>query len=91
MDNNLANKIVCNCIYLLGKKYLHDKIETEVLFTCWTPNIKSAIKKRYSKYLLTEEEIKKFEKSLKKITKKSIFNLEKIICITKNLKNREKS
>lgn len=92
LEDKLAEKIINNCIYLLEKnKYLHDKIETEILFTCWTPNIKATIKKRYTKYLLTENEISKFEKSLKRITNKSIADLENKVSISKNLKkNREK-
>ena len=54
---------------------LHDKIEFEVAFTIWTPDICDIAAKRFEKFGVTDEDIRLLSAGLKKITKNALTRL----------------
>ncbi len=67
---------------------LHDKVELEVAFTIWTPNLKNEVKNRLRKAILTNEELSLFENSLKEITIRAFNRLDSDINQIHNLDDK---
>ena len=73
LSNNLGNKLVNYYIKKLNKyPYLHDKVEFEIVFSCYTPKTKTDLLALKSEGFL-EEEINFLFSSLKHLTE-NIFN-----------------
>lgn len=68
---------------------LHDKVEFEILFTCFTFLTSSKIKKNL-KNILTEKEIKKFINSLKEINKSALTKIKSDLNAINLLKEKQK-
>ena len=67
LDEKLASKLVNYYINRFNKnKQFHDKVEFEILFTCYTPSSEKKIKKQL-KDKFSKKEINKIIKSLKQI------------------------
>jgi hypothetical protein len=90
LDNNLSEKIIN--LYLNNfkkKKYLHDKVEFEILFTCYSPDTKNKINEQLKKFL-NNKEIKLFKKNLKLINFNAINNIDNEIKLIKTLTKKQK-
>ena len=94
MNENISKKIVNHSINKLKKnKFLHDKIEFEIIDTCYTINLE---KKNY--YFLNKKEKQAYIKSLKDLTnnilnKKNHFlqnEIEKLSLLEKKIKKINK-
>ena len=72
---------------LQNNKNLFDKLEFEVIFSVWTPNFKTNIKKRLCKYGLNKKFIPEIEENLKKITKNAIKRIHSDLAPVKKLKD----
>ena len=69
INKSLKNKILLSYLGILNNtKSLHDKIEFDVAFTCWTPDFINESYKRLNKYGLSQNEINIFSFHLKKMT-----------------------
>lgn len=90
LDNNLSEKIIN--FYLNNfkkKKYLHDKVEFEILFTCYTPDTNNKINEQLKKFL-NNKEIKLFKKNLRLINFNAINNIDNEIKLIKILTKKQK-
>ena len=70
-------------------KNSHDKVEFDILFTCYTPEIEKKLKKKLKKKFSIIE-IKKIIYELKKITNNLIKNYNKEISLIKELEAKQK-
>jgi phosphohistidine swiveling domain-containing protein len=75
LDENISKKIINNSINkLIEKPFLHDKIEFEIINTCYT----SKINKNNLKYL-SKNEINNYLKKLKDLTNNILINQRKYL------------
>jgi phosphohistidine swiveling domain-containing protein len=89
LPNKLSEKIIN--IYLKdfkSKQYLHDKVEFEILFTCYTLDTEKKINTRF-KTFLTLPEKKILINSLKKINFKALKQIKNDLNCTKELIKRQ--
>lgn len=89
LPNKLSEKIIN--IYLKdfkSKQYLHDKVEFEILFTCYTLDTEKKINTRF-KTFLTLPEKKILINSLKKINFKALKQIKNDLDCTKELIKRQ--
>ena len=89
LPNKLSEKIIN--IYLKNfksKQYLHDKVEFEILFTCYTLDTEKKINTRF-KTFLTLPEKKILINSLKKINFKALKQIKNDLDCTKELIKRQ--
>ena len=70
-------------------KKSHDKVEFDILFTCFTSEIKKIIKKKLNS-IFTKKEINNLISELKKITNSLIVNYDKEILLIEKLKEKQK-
>ena len=89
LDKNITNKLVNFYIEkFIKNKNLHDKVEFEILFTCFTPStskrINIILKENFSNY-----EIKQILKALKKINFLSTKNFKTELSKIEYLKKRQ--
>ncbi|WP_440681207.1 PEP-utilizing enzyme [Candidatus Pelagibacter sp. HIMB1623] len=89
INSKLSQKIINFYLSKFKKnKDFHDKIEFKILFTCFTPNTNSRIKKELENKL-EKKELKEFKSSLKNINniafKESKKDLEKIKNLDKSI------
>ena len=74
LDSNIENKIINNCLKkLISKPYLHDKIEFEIIDTCFIFDIKNKLN------YLNEKEKKQYIKQLKLLTNNIFVNYKTIL------------
>ena len=72
LKDKIREKIVNECLdYLKANPSSHDKLEFEVALTCFTPFVKSRIK-RWQKAGFSADEINEFKSALKEHTEKMI-------------------
>ncbi len=85
LPKKLSNKIINFYLKTFKeKKYFHDKIEFEIVFTCYSLNTKTKINKRF-KNLLNKNEKSIFTKQLIEINKIAIGQIDKDFSLIKNL------
>lgn len=90
----LSNKLVNHYINLLKqKKHFHDKVEFEIVISCFSPDIEKHLI-RLEKDNFTVKEIRELKTSLKKLTNDIIyernFKIDKLIDQTLILENKTK-
>lgn len=83
IPNKIPKKIKKKLISYYLKKlqtepYLHDKVEFEILFSCYDPTVKNRLK-QLSKNNFSQNEILEIEKILKKFTENLIHNFPNIL------------
>ncbi|MBU2895094.1 PEP-utilizing enzyme [Vibrio hepatarius] len=77
LNDSIAKKIVNEYLYILSNNpQWHDKIEFEVAFTVWTPNLSQKINSRFRIGTLTETELLHFVESLKELTTMALLRLD---------------
>tara|TARA_Y100001970_G_C14250081_1_gene871176 strand:+ start:58 stop:2367 length:2310 start_codon:yes stop_codon:yes gene_type:complete len=78
IDKNLSEKLINFYLSKFRQNInLHDKVEFEILFTCFTLSSKKKIKKQLSKKKFTKSEINKILENLKKINLNTINEYKK--------------
>lgn len=78
LDKNLSEKLINFYLSKFKKNInLHDKVEFEILFTCYTLSSKARITKELIKKNFTKIEIKKILENLKKINLNTIIEYKK--------------
>jgi len=73
LSEKLINYYLAN---FKNKKHLHDKVEFEILFTCYTLDTEKKVNHKLKKFL-SKKEIKFFISALKNINKKAIVQIDK--------------
>ena len=72
-----------------NNKNSHDKVEFDILFTCYTPEVEKKIKQKLGKKF-TKKEILEIVRSLKQITNNLIINYKDEISLINTLKGKQK-
>lgn len=90
IPNNLNNKTKFKLYsyykrYLKNNPHLHDKIEFEIVFTIWTPDLKNELIQKKKEIHLTHKEINLIDEELKKITLNILERLDNDISLIKKL------
>ena len=89
LNNKLTNKLINYYLSLFKKnKHLHDKIEFEILYTCFTPSTSKRLIQLKKSYF-DSKEINSFSNSLKNINIIAIKNINREIEKIKVLKNKQ--
>ncbi len=89
MGTKLSEKLVNHYLKNFEKKiHFHDKVEFEILFTCFNFETKEKINKSLKNFTQSEKKLLIF--SLKNITKLTINNTSKEIKLIKKLKSKQK-
>ena len=91
LDNSIAEKLVDFCLnWLEQNPYLHDKVEFDVVPTCYTLDFEKWENRLSANNQFSKIEIKKIGESLKKITKSAFtrldFDLAQIEILSKRFK-----
>ena len=82
IPKRLKNKLVNYYLKkLIQNPFLHDKVEFEILFTCYDPSIKNRLKD-LQKNNFTKKEINTLNEILKQFTNNIIDNFPNILCET---------
>ena len=90
LPENISNKLVNFYLKTFKKnKFLHDKIEFEVVFTCLTFSTKKKIDQRLQNFFTTKEK-KLLINSLTKINKIALTQIDKDLAIVEELKVKQK-
>ncbi len=85
LNKKTSNKLINFYLKKLKKnKYLHDKVEFEILFTCFTLSTEDKLKKELKSF--NKKEIIEIKKSLIEINRIAFFNSEKELVKLKKLK-----
>lgn len=77
--------------YLKKKPWLHDKLESDVVFTVYDPSFQSEARVRFRESGVTKNDINLLEKELKHITQYALVRLEDDIASIDKLELRRKS
>lgn len=87
LPDEIALKIINAYLYALrDNPNLHDKIELDLAFTVWIPNLKNEIKNRFCNIELNDMELDIFEVALKDITTTAFSRLDSDVDQIQNLK-----
>ena len=90
LPENISNKLVNFYLKTFKKnKFLHDKIEFEIVFTCLTFSTKKKIDQRLQNFFTTKEK-KLLINSLTKINKIALTQIDKDLAIVEELKVKQK-
>ena len=89
VSNQARERIVNAYLSILSDNpHYHDKLEFDVAFTIWTPNLLEIASARLEPYGVSKSDISELESGLKEITKNALLRLKSDIESVQTLKNR---
>jgi len=77
ISSKAAERLANASLQLLADNpHFHDKIEFDVLFTIWTPQLKNLAAERLTPYGVTQEDIVELQNGLKQLTRNALTRLQ---------------